>query len=245
MRMITLNLWKNEGDLPARLQMVVAECRRLKPDLICLQEVYAGAEFDAGAWLAQALGLSLTGVPARIKQRSGVLSSSGLALLSSLPLLSQESIDLPTSPADGGRKAFFGAIQTELGPVRIVSLHLSHLNTDEGGRLRQVQLSSIWSWVREGWDYPTILAGDFNTRFDAPCLSWLRTQAHFEGTHRFLPSATSLRDRPYALIDHVVLVGLNRVQLRRAALCFKDMEAETGRVASDHFGIVADFDAVG
>lgn len=244
MRVITLNLWKNEGDLPARLQMVAAECLRLKPDIICLQEVYADAEFDAGAWLAQALGLSLTSVPARMKQRSGVLSSSGLALLSSLPLLSQESIDLPTSPADGGRKALFGAFQTGLGPVRIVSLHLSHLNTDEGDLLRQAQLSSIWSWVREGWEHPIILAGDFNATIDAPCLSWLRTQAPFAGTESFLPSATSFRDRPNALIDHVVLAGRNRVHLSHAALCFKDMEAETGRVASDHFGIVADFDLI-
>lgn len=245
MRVVTLNLWKNEGDLPARLQMVAAECLRLKPDIICLQEVYADAEFDTGAWLAQALGLSVTSVPARMKQRSGVLSSSGLALLSSLPLVSQESIDLPTSAADGGRKALFGSFETSLGPARIVSLHLSHLNTDEGEQLRQLQLSTIWSWVREGWEHPIILAGDFNAKIDAPCLSWLRTQAQLVGTDSLLPGETSLRDRPGALIDHVVLAGQNRVQLSHTALCFKEMEAEAGRVASDHFGIVADFDAIG
>eukprot|EP01032_Pedospumella_encystans_P006797 gene6797-8150_t len=107
--------------------MFVAECRLLQPDLICLQEVYADATMDAGEWLADALGLTRVGVPARIKQRSGVLSSSGIAILSRLPLLTEKSLDLPTSAADGGRKSLSAVFEATNGPIRVVSLHLSHL----------------------------------------------------------------------------------------------------------------------
>jgi hypothetical protein len=152
MRVLTLNIWKDEGDLAARLEMFVAECRLLQPDLVCLQEVYADATMDAGEWLADALGLTRVGVPARIKQRSGVLSSSGIAILSRLPLLTEESLDLPTSAADGGRKSLSAVLEATNGPIRVVSLHLSHLKADEGDILRQQQLAAIWSWASEGWD---------------------------------------------------------------------------------------------
>jgi endonuclease/exonuclease/phosphatase family metal-dependent hydrolase len=244
MRVLTLNIWKDEGDLAARLEMFVAECRLLQPDLICLQEVYADATMDAGEWLADALGLTRVGVPARIKQRSGVLSSSSIAILSRLPLLTEESLDLPTSAADGGRKSLSAVFEATNGPIRVVSLHLSHLKADEGDMLRQQQLAAIWSWASEGWDHPIILAGDFNATRTAACFDWLYQQERIISTDTLLPQATSLRHQPNALIDHILLADRGGWELNGAELCFTGVDATTGCFASDHFGILASFNPI-
>ena len=244
MRVLTLNIWKDEGDLTARLEMIVAECRLLQPDIICLQEVYADATMDVGKWLADALGLTRVGVPARTKQRSGVLSSSGLAILSRLPLLAEESLDLPTSAADGGRKALYGDFGTSKGPIRVVALHLSHLKAEKGDMLRGEQLAAIWSWANQGWDHPIILAGDFNATRKATCFDWLAQQSTITGTDSLLPPATSLRHQPNALIDHILLAGRGSRELIGAELCFTGIDAKSGCFASDHFGILASFDPI-
>lgn len=245
MRVLTLNIWKDEGDLAARLETIVAECRLLQPDIICLQEVYADAKIDAGEWLAHALGLTRVGVRAREKRRSGVLSSSGLALLSRLPLLAEENLDLPTSSADGGRKALYGVFETASGPLRVVSLHLSHIKGEEGDFLRSQQSAAVWSWVSQGWDHPIILAGDFNATRKAACFDLLAQPEDLFGTDSLLPRASSLRDQPNALIDHILLAGRGRWKLSGAALCFTEADDATGCFASDHFGILADFDPIG
>lgn len=244
MRVLTLNIWKDEGDLAARLEMIAEECRLLQPDIICLQEVYADAKMDAGKWLADALGLPRVGVPARTKQRSGVLSSSGLAILSRLPLLAEENLDLPTSAADGGRKALYSDFETSKGPLRVVALHLSHLKAEEGDMLRGEQLAAIWSWACEDWDHPIILAGDFNATRKAACFDWLAQQDNITGTDTLLPQATSLRHQPNALIDHIVLAGRGDWELIGARLCFTGIDAKSGCFASDHFGILASFDPI-
>jgi endonuclease/exonuclease/phosphatase family metal-dependent hydrolase len=245
MRVLTLNIWKDEGDLAARLEMIVAECRLLQPDIICLQEVYADATMDAGEWLVDALGLARVGVPARIKQRSGVLSSSGLAILSRLPLLAEESLDLPTSAADGGRKALSAMFETANSPVQVVSLHLSHVKGEEGDYLRSQQLAAVWSWVSQSWDHPIILAGDFNATREAACFDWLDQQDDLNCTDSLLPQATSLRHHRNALIDHIFLAGRGRWKLSGAELCFTEVDDATRCFASDHFGILADFDPIG
>jgi endonuclease/exonuclease/phosphatase family metal-dependent hydrolase len=244
MRVLTLNIWKDEGDLAARLEMIAEECRLLQPDMICLQEVYADATMDAGKWLADALGLTRVGVPARIKQRSGVLSSSGLAILSRLQPLAEESLDLPTSAADGGRKALYGDFETFKGPLRVVSLHLSHLKAEEGDMLRSQQLAAIWSCASQGWDRPIILAGDFNATRKATCFDWLAQQSTITGTDSLLPQATSLRHQPNALIDHILFAGRSGWELNGAELCFTGVDATTGCFASDHFGILASFNPI-
>jgi endonuclease/exonuclease/phosphatase family metal-dependent hydrolase len=244
MRILTLNIWKDEGDLAARLEMIAAECRLLQPDMICLQEVYADARIDAGEWLADALGVTRIAVPARTKQRSGVLSSSGLAILSRLPLLAEEGLDLPSSAADGGRKALSAVLETAYGPLRVVSLHLSHLKAEEGDMLRSQQLAAIWSWANQGWEHPIILAGDFNATRKAACFDWLAHQSTITGTDSLLPQATSLRHQPNALIDHILLAGRSAWQLSDAELSFTGVDAKSGCFASDHFGILANLDPI-
>src|SRR5262245_26467228 len=36
---VTLNLWHDQHDWPSRLNVIVAELRRIRPDVVCLQEV--------------------------------------------------------------------------------------------------------------------------------------------------------------------------------------------------------------
>jgi len=36
---VTFNLWHDQHDWPKRLNVIVAEMRRIRPDVLCLQEV--------------------------------------------------------------------------------------------------------------------------------------------------------------------------------------------------------------
>jgi endonuclease/exonuclease/phosphatase family metal-dependent hydrolase len=134
--------------------------------------------------------------------------------------------------------------ETTNGPIRVVSLHLSHLKTEESDPLRSQQLAAIWSWASEGWDHPLILAGDFNATRKATCFDWLAQQGTITGTDSLLPQATSLRHQPNALIDHIALAGRGAWQLIGAELCFTGVEATSGCFVSDHFGILASFDPI-
>ena len=53
---VTLNLWHDQHDWPKRLQVILAEMRRIRPDVLCLQEVLQNANLPNQA---ETLGDSL------------------------------------------------------------------------------------------------------------------------------------------------------------------------------------------
>ena len=56
LRVLQLNTWNVEGPWPQRLQEIVAQIRRLQPDVVCLQEVVSGPDGRSSAHiLADAL----------------------------------------------------------------------------------------------------------------------------------------------------------------------------------------------
>src|SRR5262245_32939289 len=55
---VTLNLWHDSHDWPSRLRVILGELRRIKPDLICLQEVLQNPSLrNQAETLADSLGL--------------------------------------------------------------------------------------------------------------------------------------------------------------------------------------------
>jgi endonuclease/exonuclease/phosphatase family metal-dependent hydrolase len=235
MRVLTLNIWKNEGDFPGRLELVRQGLVEHDPDIVCLQEVYQDDQFTA---LTQTKTPALTHIAvaaAREKVRGGVMSSSGLAFLSRYPINAFAIKDLPTSVRDGGRVALRADITTPKGPVRVISLHLTHLHGEGSRELRAAQWDASVAFGQEDWHGPLLLCGDFN---DVVAADWLQTslvaqKAQCSGTMIDAPS--SVRGHPSALIDHIVLIEGGDLELTHCAIA---MEGEP--IASDHLAIVGE-----
>jgi endonuclease/exonuclease/phosphatase family metal-dependent hydrolase len=239
-RLLTLNCWKDEGDWPARMAAISEGLAALSPDIVCLQEVYGGGGRDTGAVLAAQTGLFCTHVAARIKARGGIVSSSGLAILSRTPPEASQALDLPTTAEDGGRKALIATFGTEAGPLRVASLHLSHLRTAEAAALRAAQLSALIHHATAAWHGPLVLAGDFNAPWQAPEMAALHAPG-WTSSAPALPGQTSLIGRPAALIDHIALYAPSAAPpfwRLGAASVVLDTASARGIMPSDHAGIM-------
>lgn len=241
--LLTLNTWKDEGDWDARIDAVADGLKRLRPDIVCLQEVYAGGGRDTGAALASATGMVCTHAPARHKVRNGVSSSSGVAILSYFKPKATTTIDLPTSPQDGGRRALMCLLDTAAGPLGVACVHLSHLRGREAADLRAAQLRCVLDHLQAQQDGPLVVAGDFNALWRDPEMAAFGEPA-WTSTARALAGCSSLIGRPGALIDHIALLGRGVLRLDQVALAF-DRPSPLGVMASDHAGVLAVLSAIG
>ena len=242
LRVVSLNLWKNEGAFPARLNLVIAGLRALAPDVVCLQECFAAADpaIDAAAIVADGIGLWAFSTPARAKARliGGVLtpSTSGLAILARAPL-EVETFALPSDPRDGERIVQRARMADGLG---LLNLHLSHLDGDVGARLRGAQLAAALGFAERGGE-DLLVCGDFNAPADAAEVALLFSRAELDrGPDPRAAARSTLHGAPEApAIDHCVLLrgcGAWRVLSVGSAL----RPQADGMWPSDHAAIVAD-----
>jgi endonuclease/exonuclease/phosphatase family metal-dependent hydrolase len=171
-RLATINTWKADGDYPKRLTALECALGEIDADIIALQEAFVveSEGIDTAAHLAGAHGYCYAHEHARQKLREHhgriVDSSSGLAVLSRWPIVDRVRIELPWDVTDGDRIALGCAIETPLGLVRFVCVHLTHLNSLAGLRDLQLQVILATPWLA----LPAagkFLAGDFNAKPDA------------------------------------------------------------------------------
>lgn len=167
MRLVSLNTWKAEGDYPRRVQAMGQGLAALSADVIALQEdlrTTDGLTHTALA-LARALGMQLSWVPARPKRRSVGLrhtpTTSGLAVLSRLPVLEQRVLALPEDGRDGERVAQGVRLAALHGGGWLVNLHLTHLADRADLRRRQFQDALGWAAALAPGE-PVLVCGDFN-----------------------------------------------------------------------------------
>jgi endonuclease/exonuclease/phosphatase family metal-dependent hydrolase len=242
--LLSLNTWKDEGDWPARMAATARGLAALSPDIVCLQETLRDEARDTVEALAEAGGWFACDAPARGKLRDGVWSTSGVAILSRHPIRARAILDLPTSAADGGRKALRADVETPAGIVRAVSLHLSHLRGAEGAALREVQLRALVDWALDGRpdEGAVALAGDFNALAADPGLVWLFADPGVRNSASNLAGNTTLIGRPGALIDHGVLLASPGWRLADSRIVLQGAGAD-GVSVSDHAGVMIDLAA--
>ena len=134
--LITINTWKCDGDYFRRRQALAAGLhdRHPGPRVILCQECFRTIDekVDTIGFLSAALKMPAWFVPCRQKHRSldGIMtdSFSGLGILTNLPVSHQAAIDLPSPPADGGRKAQLLTVEILPGiSMLLVNVHLTHL----------------------------------------------------------------------------------------------------------------------
>ena len=217
--LVTLNTWKNGGHYPRRLSLMAQQLAALAPDLVALQEVFAAPEAGAhtGNALAAALGMSQIHEPARPKPRwhgaVALESTSGLSLLSRIPIETHERLALPPG-ASGERVALAARIEWNGRRLAVIDLHLTY--QPDAHALRCQQLKEIVTRVTaHGPLDAVILAGDFNAEPDSVPLRWLREASGFSVTEAWNagrgplptmtepPGSTTIGSR---CVDHIVLL---------------------------------------
>ena len=138
---VTLNLWHDQHDWPRRLNVILAEMRRIRPDVLCLQEVLQNPNLrNQAETLGDSLGChvqfaSVDG-PERPKRY-------GNAILTPHPVLVGESRNL--APIDDYRAVAHVRFDWRGRTIDAYSTHLHH--TPEGGSIRATQIRHLLAYV--------------------------------------------------------------------------------------------------
>ncbi len=227
MRIATLNTWKNTPPYRRRLAAACAALEAARPDIVLLQEVFAGGEADTAAWLAAGLGLRLAAVPNRRKPRdhegASVDSTNGLAVLSRHGVDETSLMALPPHPRDPERIAQL----TRIGAVTVVNLHLTHI--EDADEARAAQITAVLSAVPASG--PVVIGGDFNATPDAPAIAAMAAAGYCDlaGDGPF-PTCGGRR-LDYLFARDLPLDGLSVTPVGD--------RPHDGVLASDHIGVLA------
>jgi endonuclease/exonuclease/phosphatase family metal-dependent hydrolase len=247
MRIATFNTWKNEGDYWVRIRAMGPALARLELDVIALQECfYAPARnADTAAHLANALGLHLSRAPMRQKVRTldgaEVLSRADLAILTRKAPLEIAFARLSPDPRDGERLVLRADLELANQPVRVVNVHLTHLQDPTASQIRHKQAQEALSFARNNWAGPIIIAGDLNASLHAPALSPLFNDPDMDrscAVAREQPGMSGARRLESGDIDHVLVFDPQR----RVTCRHREVEL-AGTGLSDHPVIVAELDS--
>jgi endonuclease/exonuclease/phosphatase family metal-dependent hydrolase len=155
-----------------RRELVVAQLLDAAPDLISLQEVYR--PIGQANWLRNQINNRLAAAgrdrPYRLVQKrkhhywKGYLE--GIAILSRLPILSHDAIDLGYE----GRVALRANIELpSRETLDFVAVHLHHLTRDREARVEQIM--KLTGWLNEQNPVPLrVIGGDFNEVPQGPAI---------------------------------------------------------------------------
>src|SRR5678815_2631911 len=202
---VTLNLWHDQHDWPKRLNVIVAEMRRIRPDVVCLQEVLQNPNLrNQAETLGDSLGChvqfaSVDG-PERPKRY-------GNAILTPHRVLVGESRNL--EPTNDYRAVAHVRFDWRGRTVDAYSTHLHH--TREGGAIRARQIRHLLAWVDSTrGDGAVVLGGDFNCELGSPELG-LVTRRYVDAFQSVHPRASREESATYnarfgvdpGAIDHV------------------------------------------
>jgi endonuclease/exonuclease/phosphatase family metal-dependent hydrolase len=233
---LTLNVWHDARDWPARLEIIADTLAALRPDVVVLQEVLQdsarGLENQAetlGARLGYAVVFASVDGPERPKRY-------GNAVLTRHAVLDTSQTRL--RPLDDYRVAAHARIAVDGRPVDVYATHLHH--TAEGDTVRAEQLADLLAFVeRTRGPDPAVVAGDFNAQADAPELAPLagRYADAFGAVHPGAEPSTLVEALGHTprRIDHVFVGPGLRPVAARVVLA----EPVGGVWASDHRGVWA------
>lgn len=265
LRLVTINIWQEQGPWQRRLALLAERLRALDPDVVCLQEVrqVPGRVPNQAHTLARALGMHWTFEPAQA-WGGGV---EGLALLSRRAPRQRLVRELPFHGPGRSRRVCLGLRlpgegEGEHGPVWVFTTHLAYRLADGALRERQV-LAADALIAGRGDEAPAVLAGDFNAVPEADEIRFLRGLTTLGGRRTYyqdafarcnpgVPGHTWAADNPYTealswlepdrRLDYVFVTprrrdGRGQVRSCRMVLRQPDL---AGVRCSDHYGLLAE-----
>lgn len=250
---VTLNLWHDQQDWPARFELITAELRKLNPDVIVLQEVLQHEDLpNQAVSLAERLGF---GEPHFVSvDPEDAAKRYGNAILTRHPVLKTSSRML--APASDYRTAAHALVEVAGRRISIYSTHLHYSPNRSGADVRKEQIEDLLDFIDETRaGAPVVLAGDFNAEPGAEELERVRARfrdayaaANYSEHHSdHSPAAEATADtaastlnpatgHPHARIDYIFAGPELDVLETRVIL---DEPGPTGVWASDHFGVLA------
>lgn len=167
---LTLNLWNVSEPLEPRYRALAAGLRRLRPDIVCLQEVAR----DPKTGRSQA---ELVAAMAGLKHRA---EGNGLAILSSGPIVRSEGVALPQFPQDYPRQILLADITVEGRPLSVANTHLAYRPEMIGERKIQAHalLAALKNYAAKSEAAAKVLCGDFNDTADSPAIRSILASKH-------------------------------------------------------------------
>ncbi len=244
---VTLNLWHDSHEWPRRLPVILAEMRRIRPDVLCLQEVLQNPQLPNQArTLADSLGCNLQFASVDGPERP---KRYGNAVLTPHKVIASGERNL--EPVDDYRAVAHVRFAWRGRAVDAYSTHLHH--TPEGGAIRTKQITHLLAYVDSTHgDGPTVIAGDFNAELGSPEMD-LVTARHVDAFMAVHPKAGWSEAATFnprfgvdpGAIDHIFVVrsGGRRLHPVAAEVIFRTVGPDSVW-ASDHYGVVGRLRAV-
>lgn len=234
LRLVTFNIWHNQGDWPARLPLLAAAIREQAPDVVALQEVLEDAAVglpNQAETLAAALGGYSVHFCSTDAEGSG--RRYGNAILSRLPVIEHDWKKL--EPLDDYRTALRVRVPFAGRSIDIVNTHLAW--QDDAQAVRARQIADLMAWLpRDG--APLVAMGDFNAVQEDAGLAALTGPRFFSALPRGTAETTlnPANHQVRRVIDHIFAEADWFSPIRSAVI---GTEATGGVWPSDHFGVAA------
>jgi endonuclease/exonuclease/phosphatase family metal-dependent hydrolase len=161
-RVLTLNLWNISEPLEPRYRALAAGLAVLRPEIVCLQEVYR----DPKSGRSQA---ALVAEMCRLKHYVGDI---GLSIVSAQPVARSVVEDLPQIPDDPPRQVLLAETVVEGRRLLVINTHLAYEPKMSEGRRKQaeVMLAAIKRHNPGPEACPAVLCGDFNDVAESPAV---------------------------------------------------------------------------
>jgi endonuclease/exonuclease/phosphatase family metal-dependent hydrolase len=243
---LTLNIWFDSGNWPARFALILEQIRALDPDIIGLQEVIQRATLDNQAQqLADSLGYYYYFGSVDPEDRD---QRFGNAIVSRYPI--EEANFRALQPLNAFRKAVHVRVRVDGNVVDVYNTHLH--NPPDAGDTRRQQIAGILDFIEEtNSGGVTLLMGDFNANPD-----WDEMEVAYEAfadvyplfhANHLDPEHTTLNHHlghQQRRIDYIFFEENERVTPLSAEVVL-DQPDQDGVYPSDHFGVLAVFDILG
>jgi len=239
---VTLNLWNDQHEWPRRLNVILTEMRRIRPDVLCLQEVLQNPSLrNQAETLGDSLGchvqFATVDGPERPKRY-------GNAILTPHRVVTGESRNL--APTDDYRAVAHVRFAWRGRTIDAYSTHLHH--TAQGGSIRATQIRHLLAYVDSTrGNGPSLIAGDFNCELGSPEMN-LITARHLDVFHATHPNASRAEASTYnprfgvdpGVIDHIFVErkAVSRLTPLACDVIFRTVGPDSVW-ASDDFGLVA------
>lgn len=258
-RVVTLNLWGEQGPLQRRLELCAGQLAALSPDVIALQEVREIPSVlpNTATTLAAQLGMHL--VFAGATPWGGGLE--GLAILSKRPITTSGHFELPHATSDERRILLWARIPTGSGELLASVTHLNYRLLH--GQIREDQVVAIDAYLREQQADVKILAGDFNAVPESDEIRYLKGLHSVNGRRAYYQDAfgklhpqdlgyTWSRLNPFTQrlrlydgdrrLDYVFVSPIKRDGrgILHSCRIVLDVPDGDGVYPSDHFGVLAE-----
>jgi endonuclease/exonuclease/phosphatase family metal-dependent hydrolase len=261
LRVLTLNLWHDQGPWPARAARIRSWLDRLDPDVVGFQEALRGPGLDQVASLLEHRLPHRDYAQAATLRRDGGDLAFGNAIASRWPIRDRAEAKLPDRGDHETRAVLHATIDAPFGALAFTCTHL-HWRFHHGDtRCKQVvEVARQVIARRPPQGFPPILVGDFNAEPDSDEIRFLTgghllggRSVYFHDAWRVVggggDGVTWSNRNPYARvalepdrrIDYVfsgypLASGLGLVE-RCRVVCDDEVD---GVFPSDHFGVYAE-----